>query len=391
MSIRRSVYLDYSATTPTDPRVVEAMLPYFTDVYGNASSAHGPGRRAEQAIEDARERVAQVLNCQPGEIVFTSGGSESDNLALRGVAWAARRDSRRHLVTTPVEHDAVGKTAAQLQQAMGFEAALVPVDCYGLVAPDDFVAALRPDTALASIIYANNEIGTVQPIVRLAALTRERGVLFHTDAVQAAGQVSLDVQALEVDLMSLSAHKFYGPKGVGLLYVRDGVELAPAQTGGSHEAGRRAGTQNTPLIVGLALALELAEAERDARVAHYRALRDALIDGILTRVPNAELTGHPAQRLASHASFVFDGLDGNTLLMHLDMRGIAASSGSACKTGNPEPSDVLLALGYEADLAKSSLRLTVGRQTTMDDIAYTVDAVADAVGKLQRMRLSQPR
>ncbi|MFO7320197.1 MAG: cysteine desulfurase family protein [Chloroflexota bacterium] len=391
MSARRLVYLDHSATTPVDPRVVEAMLPYFTDVFGNASSAHGVGRRAEQAIEDARERVARLLNCSPAEIIFTSGGSESDNLALRGVAWYARATTgHRHLITTPVEHDAVGKTVEQLESLMAFERTVLPVDRHGLVDAGALAAAIRPDTALVSVIYASNEVGTIQPIPALAAVARERGVLFHSDAVQAAGQLSLDVQALGVDLLSLSAHKFYGPKGVGLLYVRDGVELSPVQTGGSHEGARRAGTQNTPLIVGLATALELAESERDARVARYSHLRDMLIDGILSRLPNAELTGHPAQRLPSHASFIFDGVDGNTLLMHLDLKGVAASSGSACKTGNPEPSSVLLAMGYTPDRAKNSLRLTVGAQTTEEDVAYAIDAVVDAVGKVSRLQMSQP-
>jgi cysteine desulfurase len=234
-------------------------------------------------------------------------------------------------------------------------------------------------------MYANNEVGTIEPIPQLAAQARERGVLFHTDAVQAGGQLSLDVWRLGVDLMSLSAHKFYGPKGVGVLYVRDGVQLTPVQTGGSHEAGRRAGTLNTPLIVGMAKALELAYDELDERVAHLRAMRDRLIDGVEQRISNAQLTGHREQRMPSHASFIFDGVDGNTLLMHLDLKGIAASSGSACKVGNPEPSSVLLAMGFSPELAKSSLRLTVGRQTSEADIDYAVDAVAETVATLYRM------
>ncbi len=387
MTPRRSVYLDHSATTPTDLRVVETMLPYFSEVYGNPASAHGAGRKAEQAVEDARETMARLLNCQPAEIVFTSGGSESDNLALRGAGMAARNRGRGlHFVTTPIEHDAVGQTVAQMSEALRFESTLLPVDATGMVAVEAFAAALRPDTAVASVIYASNEVGTIEPIPLLAAQARARGVLFHTDAVQAAGQLTLDVQRLGVDLLTLSAHKFYGPKGVGALYMRDGVELLPSQTGGSHEQGRRAGTLNTPAIVGMAKALELAYDEIDERVAHFQALRDQMIDGVLARVPGAQLTGRPEQRLPSHASFVFDGIDGNRLIVYLDVRGVAASSASACKTGSPEPSSVLLALGYEPEIAASSLRLTVGRQTTPDDIEFAIDALAESVEKLHKFK-----
>lgn len=294
MHAPRSVYLDYSASTPTDPRVVEAMLPYFTEIYGNASSVHSFGRKAEQAIEDAREQVARVLNCKSSEIVFTGGGSESDNLAIRGAAWCGQHRGRgSHLVTTPIEHSAVTKTIGQLTNVMGFEQALIPVDQQGMVDIEDFGNTLRADTVVASIMYANNEVGTIEPIPQLAALATSQNVVFHTDAVQAAGQLTLDVQALGVDLMSLSAHKFYGPKGVGVLYIREGLDLVPSQTGGSHEEGRRAGTHNTPFIVGMAIALQLAYEELDERTAHYQTLRDQLIDGILSRVPSAQSTGHP--------------------------------------------------------------------------------------------------
>lgn len=384
---RRTVYLDHSASTPTDPRVVEAMMPYFTEVYGNATSIHSFGRQAEQAIEDARETVARVLHCRPSEVIFTSGGSESDNLALRGAAWMARQHGRgKHLITTPIEHNAVIKTIGQMATVMGFDQTVLPVDSVGLVSLDDFTGALRDDTILASVVYANNEVGTVQPIRALALAAQERGVLFHTDAVQAAGQLTLDVEALGVDMLSLSAHKFYGPKGVGALYVREGIDILPAQSGGSHEDGRRAGTHNTPFIVGMAKALELAYAELEIRAAHYQTMRDLLIDGVLTCIPNAQLSGHREQRLPSHASFIFEGVDGNTLLMHLDLKGIAASSGSACKTGNPEPSGVLLAMGYTPQAALGSLRLTVGMQTSEDDIAYTVDVLKETVAKLYHLR-----
>ncbi|MBZ0298725.1 MAG: cysteine desulfurase, partial [Anaerolineae bacterium] len=329
----RSIYLDHSASTPTDPRVVEVMIPYFTEIYGNASSMHQFGRRAERAIEDSRETVAQILNCKPSEIVFTSGGSESDNLAIRGAAWAMRQQQgKRHLLTTPTEHEAVGRTIRQLGDVMGFRSTILPVDPQGTCHPADFEQAIEEDTGFASVMYANNEVGTIQPVAALGSLARERGILFHTDAVQAGGQLMLDVQQLNVDMLSLSAHKFYGPKGVGVLYIREGVALESSQTGGSHENGRRAGTHNTPFIVGLAKALEIAYAEREKHNAHYQAMRDRLIEGVLADVPSARLTGHPDQRLPAHASFLIEGIDSNTLLMHLDMNGIAASSGSACKT-----------------------------------------------------------
>ncbi len=386
MPPQRQVYLDYSATTPTDTRVVEAMLPYFTDVFGNASSAHAFGRKAETAIETARVTVARIFNCKPNEVVFTSGGSESDNLAVRGAAWYMQAQARgNHLLTTPIEHSAVGNTMAQLADLMGFEMTHVPVDRMGRVTPDAFSDAITPQTSVASIIYANNEVGTVQPLADLGAIARANDVLLHTDAVQAAGQLTLDVAALNVDMLSVSGHKFYAPKGVGALYVREGIDLVPTQSGGSHERGRRAGTHNTAFIVGLAKALELAYAEQDERIAHVTRLRHLLIEGIIDRIPQAQFTGHPAQRLPSHASFVFDGIDANKLLMYMDMRGVAASSASACKTGNPEPSSVLLALGYDRTAAMGSLRLTLSHQTSEDDIAYAIDVIADAVATLYKL------
>lgn len=375
------IYLDHSATTPTDPRVVQAMLPYFTEVYGNASSSHRFGRAAENAIEDARETIAAILKCQPKEIIFTSGGSESDNLAVRGAAWAARSRGN-HLITTPIEHGAISKTVEQLTRLQGFERTVLPVDRDGLVHVEDFIAACRPETTVASVMYANNEVGTIQPIAALAEAAHQRGILFHTDAVQAAGQLSLDVNALGVDLLSISGHKFYGPKGVGALYVRDGVDLLPAQTGGSHERGLRAGTYNTPLIVGLATALKLAYDELETRTAHYQTLRDRLINGVLNSIPNAHLTGHAQNRLPSHASFVFEDINNRALLDLLSAKGIAASAVSACNTGSVEPSGVLLAMGYTPELASATLRLTVGVQNTLDDIDYTVQSLAGIIAKL---------
>ncbi len=382
---RRTVYLDHSATTPTDPRVVDAMMPYFTEIYGNAASAHHVGRRAEQAVEDARERVARVFNCKPSEVVFTSGGTESDNLAVRGAAFKMGHQGN-HLITTPIEHSAILRTVEQMAQYMGFERTILPVDHTGLVDVEDFAAACREGTTVASVMYANNEVGTIEPIPQLAAMAHEHGAVFHTDAVQAAGQLTLDVKALGVDMMSISAHKFYGPKGVGALYIRDGLSVLPNQSGGSHENNRRGGTHNTPGIVGLAAALELAYAEFPQRTAHYKHMRDLLIERVLATIPNAMLTGHPEQRLSSHASFIFDGVDSNTLIMHLDLKGLAASSASACKTGNPEPSSVLLALGYPREQALGSLRLTVGKDTTVEDIEFAVDVLAETIPRLTHAR-----
>jgi len=387
MSERRTVYLDYSASTPTDPRVVEAMMPYFTDVFGNASSAHSFGRKAEDAIENARRTVAKYLNCKASEIVFTGGGSESDNLAVRGVAWSAKSKSgANHLITTPIEHSAVGNTVSQLAEYMGFDVTHVDVDKQGMVDIESFKSAITDKTSVASIMYVNNEVGTVQPISELGAIAHEHDILFHTDAVQAAGQLSLDVQELNVDLMSISGHKFYGPKGVGALYVRDGIKLVSSQSGGSHEDGRRAGTHNTPFIVGLAKAIELAYEERDERLAHVTKLRDMLIEGVLAKVPQAETSGHPEKRLPSHASFVFDNLDANRLIMHMDMKGVAASSASACKTGNPEPSSVLLALGYQENKASGSLRCTVSHHTSEEDVAYAIDVIAESCESLYKLQ-----
>lgn len=384
MSARRTVYLDHSASTPCDQRVVEAMMPYFSEVYGNSSSSHSFGRKAEMAIEDARESIAKILNCKATEIIFTSGGSESDNLALRGAGWMGRATGKgNHLITTPVEHSAVSAPVKQMAGLQGFKSTFLPVSAQAEIDPEDLAAALRDDTVMVSVIYANNEVGTIAPIPQLAEQAHARGALFHTDAVQAAGQLNLDVKTLGVDMMSLSAHKFYGPKGVGALYVHEGLDLISAQAGGSHERGRRAGTHNTPFIVGMAKALELAYAEREARLAHYRAMRDRLVEGILSTVSDAVLTGHPQDRLPSHASFIVKGVDSSKLLMHLDMRGVAASGGSACKTGNPEPSGVLLAMGYTPEDATGSLRLTVGLHTTEEDIDHAITAVQESVEKLR--------
>ena len=392
MSKKRRIYLDYSASTPVDPRVLEAMMPYFSDIYGNPSSAHSYGRDAERAIEEARETIASVFNCKSSEVVFTSGGSESDNLAVRGAAWMMRHQEKRsHLVTTPIEHPAVGATMKQLAEIMDYDLQLVAIDESGLVDLAQFEEILSTETALASIVYASNEIGTVQPLAHLSQLARSKGVVFHTDAVQAAGQLSLDVQELGVDLLSISAHKFYGPKGVGALFVRDGIKVIPSQSGGSHESGRRAGTHNTPFIVGMAKALELAYQERDERIARLTHSRALLIDGILSRIPQARLSGHPEHRLPSHTSFVIPGIDANTLLIHMDLKGVAGSSGSACKTGNPEPSSILLALGYDRETALSGLRLTLSHHTTDEDVESAIEVIADSVTVVEKLHQTLAR
>jgi cysteine desulfurase len=384
--LTNQIYLDHAATTPVAPEVLEAMLPYFSEAYGNASSVHGFGRAAEDAMETAREQAASVLNCEPDEIVFTSCGSESDNLALRGVAWRSLREGKTpHIITTAVEHHAVLTTAEQLRDVFGCELTIVPVDRYGVVSPEAIRQAMQINTVLVSVMAANNEIGTIQPLKRIAEVTREAGVLLHTDAVQGAHQMSLDVKALSVDMLALSAHKFYGPKGVGLLYVRRGIELIPSQSGGGHERGRRAGTSNVAGMVGMARALTLAAERMEEDVRHYKEMRDALIEGILAAIPDAALSGHPTERLPNNASFVFEGVEGNALLMHLDAAGIAASSGSACKTGMPEPSEVLMAMGYNEAWALGGLRLTVGRQTTAQHVAYTLEVLPEAVRKLRHL------
>jgi cysteine desulfurase len=386
--VARRVYLDHAASTPVDPSVLEAMLPYFSEEYGNPSSIHRWGQKAETAVESARREIADALRCMPEEIVFTGCGSESDNLALRGAARAAARQrNAHHILTTPVEHHAVLRTAQQLAED-GFELELLPVDQYGQVSTEDLRRRLRPDTAIVSIIYANNEIGTINPIAELADVCHERGIPLHTDAVQAASQIRLDLSTLPVDLLSIGAHKFYGPKGVGALFVRHGTPIDPAQTGGSQEYGLRAGTHNVPLIVGMARAFQLTVETLEEHAEHYTKLRDGLIQRVPEVIPETRLTGHPVQRLPNHASFVFQGVDGNQLLAGLDLQGFGCSSGSACKTGDPEPSDVLTAIGLPREWALGSLRVTVGRSTTDDDIRAFAELLPDVVSRLRRVAVS---
>jgi cysteine desulfurase len=380
-----TTYLDFSATTPVDPRIMNVMFPFFTEEFGNTSSIHWYGQRAEAALESARQTFAEILNCGTNEIIYTSCGSESDNLALRGAALASRRlRHANHILISPVEHPAVSRTARQLADIFGFELEFLPVDTFGMVDPHAVAACIRPDTALVSVIYANNEIGTINPIEEIGILCREKNISFHTDAVQAAAHLSVDVNKLNVDLLSIGAHKFYGPKGVGLLYVRKGTPLIPVQTGGSQEFGFRAGTHNTPLIIGMAEALRLAQEERTQNFTHLIPLRNQLIGSILEEVSLSQLTGHPEKRLPNHASFVFKHVDGNRLLIKLDTLGFACSSGSACKTGNPEPSEVLTSLGLSREWALGSLRVTLGKTTTSEQISRFIQVLPLAIQQISK-------
>lgn len=361
-------YLDHSATTPVDPRVVTAMQPYWTGFFGNPSSLHSAGKAAKSALVTAQETIARVLNCSPAEIIFTSGGTESDNLALRGVAHAMRARGRgKHIVTTAVEHHAVLDVAKQLADD-GFEVTFLPVDSVGRVTPQQVVAALREDTVLVSIIYANNEVGTINPIADIGAELKQRRISFHMDAVQAPGLLPLDVAALHADLLSLSAHKFYGPKGVGLLYVRRGISLTPQMVGGGQQSHRRSGTEPVALIAGMAEALRLAELEREPTVARLIPLRDRLIHGVLQVVPEAALTGHPTERLPGHSSFTLEGVNGDSILLDLNEVGIAASGGSACTTGQQEPSHVLVAMGVHPDRLMGQMRFVLGKHSTAEQV-----------------------
>ncbi len=382
------VYLDHAATTPVDPRVLEAMQPFFTREWGNPSSVYAPGRHARRALDDARDRVAQVLHCRANEIIFTGCGSESDNLAIKGAALAlAERRGWRHLVTSQVEHHAVLHACEWLERHLGFQVTYVAVDGTGRVDPDAVAAAVRPDTAVVSIMYANNEVGTVEPVAEIARAVKAANpaTVVHTDAVQAGGLLPLDVEALGVDLLALSGHKFYAPKGVGLLYARRGTPLLDLTSGGGQERGLRAGTENVPYIAGLAAALELAYVEREARVAHVSGLRDRLIGGVLESIPASTLTGHPVHRMPNSASFAIAGANGESLLLNLDQEGICASSGSACTSGSLEISHVLRALRIPEEEARGSLRLTTGIRTTPAEVQRLLAVLPGIVERVREV------
>ncbi|HKZ50551.1 MAG TPA: cysteine desulfurase family protein [Dehalococcoidia bacterium] len=383
----RRIYLDHAATTPLHPKVLEAMLPYLTEQWGNPSSIYREGQEARKALDGARRTVAQVLGCRPSEVVFTSGGSESDNLAIRGVANACRQRGD-HIVTSAVEHHAVLHTVQQLERE-GFRATYLPVDRYGVVDLAALEAAVGPDTILVSIMYANNEVGTIEPVAAAARIVKAGNpqAFFHTDAVQAAESLDLNVDRLGVDLLSLAAHKLYGPKGVGALYIRSRTPFQPQVLGGSQERNRRAGTENVAGIVGIAEALRLTRAERASRSALCRALRDRLLEDLPQRLSGVHITGalDPDRRLPNNASFCVEGVEGEAILLQLDLMGIAASSGSACTTASLEPSHVLLAMGVPPELARGSLRITVGIDNTMEDIEYLLEVLPQVVARLRAL------
>lgn len=379
----RKVYLDNAATTALSPRVLEAMLPYFTQYYGNPSSVHAFGREAKQGLDKARDQVAKALHCDPSEVIFTGCGTESDNTVLLGVAQRYG-DKGKHIITTNVEHHAILHTCEYLEK-QGYSVTYLPVDQDGLVTAEQVAAAIRPDTILVSIMFANNEVGTIMPIQEIGAVCKEKGVLFHTDAVQAVGHIPVDVQAMHIDMLSLSAHKFHGPKGVGALYCRKGIRLPSYIMGGAQEKGRRAGTENVAGIVGLGAAIQLATEQLEENRAKMTALRDRLMTGIQARISEVKLNGHPTNRLPNNVNFSFKYIEGESILLMLDMNGIAASSGSACTSGSLDPSHVLLALGLPHEIAHGSVRLTLGDETTEEDIDYTIDVLEKTVARLRAM------
>ncbi len=389
MTVEGTVYLDHAGTTSLDPKVLEAMIPFFTEHFGNPSSIHSVGQEARYALDESRERVAKVLNCRPREVVFTGSGTESDNAAIHGVATALR-ETGNHIITSSVEHHAV-LHSCQYLESQGFEISYVPVDSDGMVQPEAVYNAINERTTLVTIMYGNNEIGTINPISEIAKSIKKRAeelnrtIVFHTDAVQAAGYLSLDVADLGVDLLSLSGHKFHGPKGTGVLYIKRGTPYLPLIHGGGQERERRSGTENIPGIIGLSLALEAANNVREVTSARCAALRDLIVESVLERIPGTRLNGHPTQRLPNNANFSFTGIEGEPILLGLDMAGIAASSGSACSSGSLEPSHVLLALGQSAEIARGSLRLTLGRENTEEEVEYLLTVLVDLVQRLRQL------
>ncbi len=385
-----SIYLDHAATTPLREEVLTAMLPYLSEHFGNASSLHADGRRARQGLDEAREGIAAILGAKPREIVFTGGGSEADNLAIKGAAWAASARGR-HVITSSVEHKAVLHSCSILERS-GFEVTYLPVDRYGRVDPAEVEAAITEYTSLVSVMYANNEVGTIQPIAEIGAICRQHGVLFHTDAVQAAGFLPLDVDRLGVDLLSIAAHKIYGPKGVGALFIRQGTALLPQMQGGAQERQRRAGTENVAGIVGFARALELAQGDpgaRDAENARLAGLRDRLLRAVRD-LPGVVETGHPVERLPHSASWLVDGVEGGDLVAALDLEGLAASTGSACTSGSVEPSHVLLSMGIDREHAHGALRLTAGRGTTAPDIERAGEVLRASIERMRQPISASP-
>jgi len=379
----RRIYLDHAATTPTRPEVVKAMLPFFTDAFGNPSSIYSYGQEARGAVEEARTKVAELIGARSEEIIFTSGGTEADNYALEGVAYANERKGN-HVITTSIEHHAVMEVCKFLERR-GFRITYLPVDKYGLVDPDDVRKAITDKTILISVIHANNEVGTIEPVEEIGKIAREAGVCFHTDAVQTVGHIPVNVDKLRVDLLAISAHKLYGPKGVGALYVRKGTRLVSLMHGGEQEKRRRAGTENVPAIVGLGKAVELAGQEMGKEAERLAYLRDKLIKGLLEKIDHIRLNGHPTRRLPNNVNVSVDFVEGESMLLNLDLEGICASTGSACSSASLEPSHVLLALGLSPEQAHGSLRFTLGRENTEADVERVLEVLPGIVARLRAM------
>jgi cysteine desulfurase len=379
----KRIYLDHAATTPTHPDVIAEMQPYFSEKFGNPSSIHSFGQEAKAAMEKAREQVAGLIGCSAPEIVFTSGGTESDNFAINGVVIANEKKGN-HIITTTIEHHAVLETCKFLEKR-GIKVAYLPVDKYGLVKPEDVAKAVTDKTILVSVMHANNEIGTIEPVAEIAKATKEKGVYFHADAVQTVGSIPVDVNKLGIDLLSMSSHKFYGPKGVGALYIRKGTRMAPFLRGGGQERRRRASTENVPGIVGFGKACELAKQELQSRIKHLTPLRDKLIKGLLAKIPDVVLNGHPEKRLPKNVDITVKYVEGESMLLNLDMAGIAVSTGSACSSGSLEPSHVMMAIGTSPELAHGSIRFTLGRSTTDEDIDRVLAVFPGIVDKLRKM------
>jgi len=381
------VYMDHAGTTPLDGRVLQAMMPYLSKHFGNPSSYHAIGQVATRAIDESRDKISDVLGCQPGEVVFTSGGTESDNAALKGVA-AALQGTGNHIITSSIEHHAVLRTCQYLEDT-GFSVTYLPVDRYGLVNPSELMNAITDQTVLVSIMYANNEVGTIEPITEIASMVKEqakfldRTIVIHTDAVQAAGFLDINVKRLDVDLLSLSAHKFYGPKGMGILYLKRGTPFLPQQQGGGQEREKRSGTENVAGIVGAAVALQIADQEKAKIGERCRNLRSKIIKEIQSNIPDVHINGHPDRILPNNVNVSFESVDGESLLLGLDLVGICASSGSACSSGSLEPSHVLLALGQSADLARGSLRLTLGRDSNDGEVNYVIAELTKLISQLR--------
>ncbi len=376
-------YMDHSATSPVNPEVLKEMLPYFTESFGNASTLYALGREARTAMEKARKQVASLIGAQPEEVYFTSGGTESDNIAIKGTT-SKLKNKGNHIITSDIEHPAVEETCKYLEKN-GYQVTYLPVGEEGIVKVSDVEAAITPETILITVMHANNEIGTIQPIKEIGALAREKGIYFHTDAVQSVGKIPVNVEDMNVDLLSISAHKLYGPKGIGALYIRKGVRIDPLLHGGGHERGMRPGTENIPGIVGLGKACQIAEENLEKNMEYVSSLRDRLIQGVLGKIEQSYLNGHPTKRLPNNANFRFSSIEGESLVLQLDAKGINASTGSACSSKKLEPSHVLMAIGLKEVDAHGSLRISLGTENTLQDIDYTIDAIDEVVERLRSM------